>query len=136
MSSWLVSPRSRSSLRSDCRKAALLQHPEQVILALPLAAGQLFERVDEACVADEDYRVAREPLRGLHPPVAVLPLLQRLVPRQVQEVRLTLADLKREEPSGCRHGGAECHRIGGGWHGRMCRGGRFRAEAAGRGRHE
>ena len=51
---------------------------------------QLLERVEHAVVVDEPHDVAVEPPRDLDDPVR-LPLLERLVPRQVAEVGLARA---------------------------------------------
>ena len=66
------------------------QPPQEAVLAPGEPLRQLLERVDGAVVVDEPNDVAADPAHDLDEAL-VLPALERLLPRQVEEVRMPRA---------------------------------------------
>ena len=73
--------------RLDDRQALPLEAAQQRPLAARRALGQLLQRVERAVVLDEAHDVAADAADQVDEPLR-LPLLERLAPRQVEEVRM------------------------------------------------
>src|SRR5439155_4575619 len=80
----------------------VLEVPQQPVLALGQPLGQLLERIEAAVVVDEAHDVARDAAGDLDDPV-LLPLLERLGPREVEEVGVAGArdELELHSPYDC-----------------------------------
>ena len=76
--------------RLDDRQALALEPAQQRPLAARRPLGQLLQRVERAVVLDEAHDVAADPADQVDDPLR-LPLLERRVPRQVEEARVARA---------------------------------------------
>ena len=74
--------------RLDDRQALPLEAAQERPLAAGRTLGQLLQRVERAVVLDEAHDVAADAADQVDEPLR-LPLLERLAPRQVEEVRMT-----------------------------------------------
>src|SRR5262249_31063662 len=80
--------------RGDCGQVALLEAHEEVVLALRGLRWHLLKRVDRGAVVHEHHLVPRQAARHVHEPRRVVaPQLERHLPRQLQEIRMTGADV-------------------------------------------
>ena len=84
--------------RLDRRQTELCERAQQPVLALREARRQLLQRVERAVVVDEADDVPADAARDVDEPRR-LPLLERLAPRQVEEVGMSGArdELERHE---------------------------------------
>jgi hypothetical protein len=71
----------------DARETVARELAQQVVFAVRVLVRQLLERVVRAVVLDEAHDVTADPRSTIARPLDV-PLLERVVPRQVEEVRL------------------------------------------------
>jgi hypothetical protein len=81
-------PLARHADGLDRRHPDLAERAQQPVLALRKARRQLLERVQRPLVVDEPHDMASEPTRDLDEPRRV-PVLERLVPGQIEEIRVT-----------------------------------------------
>jgi hypothetical protein len=81
------------------RQALRVQRAQQPVLAVRDLVRKLLERVEDAVVLDEPHDVPADPACDHRQPLR-LPLGERLVPREVEEVRASRPRYELEAKSG------------------------------------